>query len=72
MPVHCISLQPAHNCGSHIFDGVLPPLSIHTHGCLTVIQTRLEHDLTLILDLVMGLQVVMMLTALLSLVVSVR
>jgi len=31
------------NCGSGIYSGSLPPMSIHHHGCLTVIQ---ESELT--------------------------
>ena len=62
--------QPAFNCGSHVFDGTIPPLHIHTHGCFTVIQTKLEQEVTLILTVIMVLQVVIMILTLVTLILS--
>ena len=62
--------QPAYNCGSHVFDGTIPPLHIHTHGCFTVIQSKLEQEVTLILTVTMVLQVVMMILTLVTLILS--
>ena len=62
--------QPSHRCGSHVFGGVTPPLNINTHGCLTVIQNKLEQEVTLILTVMMVVQVVTMVLSLLTLVLS--
>ena len=62
--------QPFLNCGSNIFVGVSPPLNIHTHGCLTVIQNKLEQELTLLLTVMMAVQGLMMILALVTLILS--
>ena len=63
--------QPSLHCGSHIFDGASPPLNIHTHGCFTVVQNKLEQEVTLLLTVTMVVQVVMMFLTLLTLMLSI-
>ena len=36
---------PSPGCGGQVFTGPIPPLHIHTHGCLAVIQQRLQTEL---------------------------
>ena len=37
VPDSCCHL-PGPGCGANIFSGPIPPLTVYTHGCLTVIQ----------------------------------
>ena len=56
VPDSCCHL-PGPGCGANIFDGPIPPLKIYVHGCLTVIQSKLEQELTLVLVVFTVLQV---------------
>eukprot|EP00092_Neocalanus_flemingeri_P021988 GFUD01023846.1.p1 GENE.GFUD01023846.1~~GFUD01023846.1.p1 ORF type:complete len:360 (+),score=86.19 GFUD01023846.1:63-1142(+) len=62
--------EESFGCGSHIFDGSLPPMKIYTHGCLTVIQSKLESELTSLLLVFMTISLSVMLISLICLVLS--
>ena len=69
VPDSCCHIE-SFDCGSHIFDGSLPPMTIYTHGCLTVIQSKLESELTSLLVVFMTISICVMLIALICLVLS--
>ena len=69
VPDSCCHVESLH-CGSHVYDGSLPPMQIYTHGCMTVIQSKLENELTYMLLVFMVLSISMMMISLICLILS--
>jgi hypothetical protein len=69
VPDSCCHVESLY-CGSHIYDGSLPPQMIYTHGCMTIIQSKLENELTSLLLVFMVISISMMLIGLICLILS--
>jgi len=62
--------QESYGCGTNIFLGAIPPTSIYVHGCLAVIQSKLEQELTMVLAMFTIIQVLLVLLHVTSLIMS--
>ena len=69
VPDSCCHVESLH-CGRHVYDGSLPPMQIYTHGCMTVIQSKLEDQLTYMLLVFMIISISMMLISLVCLILA--
>ena len=69
VPDSCCHVESP-QCGSNIFDGSLPPMKIYTNGCMTVIQSKMENEVTSLIMVFMVLSAVMVVISLASLILS--
>ena len=69
VPDSCCHIESP-QCGSNIFDGSLPPMKIYTNGCMTVIQSKMENEVTSLIMVFMVLSAVMVVISLASLILS--